>query len=311
MKSVVVSAPGKVHLMGEHAVVHGSPALITAVNRRLYVSVEPNRDGLQFVVEDEYKEHMLFAVELISKELGLPHLPHVRVIVSTQFPPGYHLGSSAAGAVALSGALMYATKGIWNPERINKIAYEIEKKQHGTPSGGDNTACTFGGFIWYRKELEFLKSMWQVPLKFPVAFDHFYLIDTGKPAETTGQMVSHVRALVEKYPEKMRAVFFENERATKMVANAIKDSDEASLIHALKMGSKTLREMEVVSDIAKVIIDVIESIGGAAKILGGGGRVGGVGYLLCYHADIAKVKAKGFDPIKISLGEEGVRIEKR
>ena len=47
---VIVSAPGKIYLMGEHAVVYGKPALLAAINLRLRVTVEslslssPQRD---------------------------------------------------------------------------------------------------------------------------------------------------------------------------------------------------------------------------------------------------------------------------
>jgi len=38
-----------------------------------------------------------------------------------------------------------------NSEEINDVAYEGEKGYHGTPSGIDNTASTFGGLIWFEK----------------------------------------------------------------------------------------------------------------------------------------------------------------
>ena len=43
-KSVTVSAPGKAHLIGEHAVVGGEPAIIGAVGRRLYLTVSTSKD---------------------------------------------------------------------------------------------------------------------------------------------------------------------------------------------------------------------------------------------------------------------------
>src|SRR3989304_10473433 len=37
---VLVSAPGKVHLIGEHAVVYGHPAILAAIDKRIYVNAE-------------------------------------------------------------------------------------------------------------------------------------------------------------------------------------------------------------------------------------------------------------------------------
>ena len=63
--------------------------------------------------------------------------------------------------------------------------------------------------------------------------------------------------------------------------------------------------MGVVSKKVIPLIRNIEQSGGAAKILGGGGRTDGVGYLLCY----SRHPHKGSIPI--TLGEEGVRLENK
>ncbi|MBI3559700.1 hypothetical protein HY087_01050, partial [Candidatus Gottesmanbacteria bacterium] len=195
---VIVSVPGKVHLMGEHAVVHGKPALLAAINLRLRVTVEtlslssPRTRGSSenFLIEsDEPSDYIRHAIDVVKREYKLALLPPMKITVTSDIPSGYHLGSSAAIAVGTVSALTYFLKKVWNPSAINQIAYEIEKKMHGNPSGGDNTTVTIGGFIWFRKELEFLKSIWQLPFKLPKNLDHFFLINTGRPKETTGEMV--------------------------------------------------------------------------------------------------------------------------
>lgn len=300
---ITVSVPGKVHLMGEHAVVYGKPALLAAINLRLIASIEPSTK-LE-IISDEPTSYVRYAVEFLAKEYNLDEVPNVKITIKSAIPAGYHLGSSAAVAVATVGALTYYIKKIWNPVAINQLAYEIEKKQHGNPSGGDNTAVTMGGFLWYRKELEFLKSMWQLPFTLPKKLDHFFLIDTGRPKETTGEMVALVKLRTQNSMTKMRKLFDENEKQTKRVAMALKYGNEKELIDAVRLGERTLEAMGVVS---KKIIPVIRSIekeGGAAKILGGGGRTAGVGYLLCYAKDPPK------NAIPITLGEEGIRLEKK
>ncbi len=44
MKKIKVSAPGKIHLMGEHSVVYGKPALLAAINKRVFVELVPRKD---------------------------------------------------------------------------------------------------------------------------------------------------------------------------------------------------------------------------------------------------------------------------
>lgn len=287
---ITVSVPGKVHLMGEHAVVYGKPAILAAINRRLTVTVTDGDSNTSGYVAD--------ILGIMQKHFGTTRAVHI--MIDSDIPAGYHLGSSAAVAVGVVGAVSYFLKKIWNPTLINQLAYEAEKLQHGNPSGADNTTVTFGGLIWYRKELEFLKSMWQLPVKLPANLNHFSLIDTGRPKENTGEMVAFVKS-----QKNLQKFLDANEIQTKRVAVAIKDGDEKTLIDAVRKGERTLEDIGVVSKKVIPIIRAIEKAGGAAKILGGGGRTDGVGYLLCYsHRPPAS-------SIPIMLGEEGARLENK
>lgn len=309
---VTVSVPGKVHLMGEHAVVYGKPALLAAVGLRMRVTVGP---GAGAIVSSEPVDHARFAVNFLLEQLKIGDAGNIKLTIDSDIPAGFHLGSSAALAVGITGAMMYFYKKIWNPIRINELAYEIEKKQHGTPSGGDNTAVTVGGFIWFRKELEFLKSIWQLPFKPHPSLNHFFLINTGRPAESTGDMVALVRANVQADPDRMQKVLDLNEQQVKRITVALKEGNETELIDAVRLGEKTLEDMGVVSSKVTPLMREIEKAGGAVKILGGGGKKEGVGFLLCYHrepGEIGQLCTKyGFSLQHIGLGEEGVRLERK
>ncbi|MEK7543614.1 MAG: mevalonate kinase [Patescibacteria group bacterium] len=321
---VTVSVPGKVHLMGEHAVVYGKPALLAAINLRLRVTVEslslssPRTRGSRekiLIDSSEPSDYIRHVVEVVKREYKLANLPPMKITVVSDIPAGYHLGSSAAVAVGVVGALTYYLKKVWNPAAINQIAYEVEKKMHGNPSGGDNTTVTMGGLIWFRKELEFLKSIWQLPFKIPESLNHFFLINTGKPKETTGEMISLVASGVRRQASRMNRLFDENEIQTRNIAVAIKEGDEKELMDAMTAGQRSLEGMEVVSRKVIPLIRKIEKAGGAAKILGGGGKAEGVGFLLCYTQDPDKISAiskpYGFSIQPIRLGEEGIRLEKK
>ncbi len=312
---VTVSAPAKIHLMGEHAVVYGYPALLAAINLRMKVTIEEKTDGsagIDIISSDDssYARH---ALEVFLGTFQLANPIPARITITSDIPSGFHLGSSAAVAVCMSGALLFFYKKIWNPTRINELAYEIEKKQHGNPSGGDNTAVTMGGLIWYRKELEFLKSIWQLPFKPHSSLSHFVIANTGRPKESTGEMVSKVTVKMQNDKKSIEQQFRINELQTRLIAQAIKEGDEKLLLDALKTGEKTLEAIGVVSDVILPCIRDIEQSGGAAKILGGGGIAGGVGFLLCYHPNpevLARiVSSYDWSIDAISLGEEGVRLE--
>jgi len=310
MKKVIVSVPGKVHLMGEHAVVYGKPALLAAINLRLSVSIEPSTKFE--IISSEPTDHAQYAVDFLFDQFKVTNPPPINITIDSDIPAGYHLGSSAAVAVGLTGAMMFFFKKLWNPIRINELAYEIEKKQHGSPSGGDNTTVTMGGFIWFRKELEFLKSIWQLPFKPHASLHHFFLINTGRPKESTGEMVALVKERVQKEPEQTQKWLDLNEQQVKRVTVALKEGNETELLDAIQVGERTLEGMGVVSKKVIPLIRNIEKAGGVAKILGGGGKADGVGFLLCYHHDPKTVASlcKPYTLQHIKLGEEGIRLEK-
>ncbi len=308
---ITVSVPGKVHLMGEHAVVYGYPAILSAINLRLTMTISPGKKDI-IIKSSEPADYIKHALGIVQKHYQIDKLPPMTINVESEIPAGYHLGSSAATAVATVGAAMYFLRKIWNPTLINQLAYEAEKKQHGNPSGGDNTAVTTGGFLWFRKELEFLKSLWQLPFKLPDSLNHFFLIDTGRPKESTGEMVAFVKSQMLNHKSQIENHFRLNELQVKRIATAIKEADENELINAIKTGESSLEKIGVVSKKVIPIIRTIEKAGGAAKILGGGGRADGVGFLLAYHHDPESITKKYNLKIKkIKLGEEGVRLEKK
>ena len=336
MNKVVVSVPGKVHLMGEHAVVYGKPALLAAINLRLQATVTPlsfprkressvqrldprvkpeDDNSVVEIISSEPIDYVRHIIEVVREHYKFKELPRLRITIGSEIPAGYHLGSSAAVAVATAGALTFFLKKIWNPQLFNQLAYEAEKKMHGNPSGGDNTTVTVGGFVWFRKELEFLKSIWQLPFKPQSSLNHFFLINTGRPKETTGEMVAFVKEKVQKEPDEMQKLLTLNEQQVKRVTVALKEGNENELLDAIKSGERTLEGMGVVSTKVIPLIRQIEKIGGAAKILGGGGRAEGVGFLLCYHHDVDAVETLcnkyTYSTQAIRLGEEGVRLEKK
>ena len=312
MNFSTVSVPGKIFLMGEHSVVYGKPAILSAINRRVYVRVAKTDDG-KHEIESGDNQFIGNVLELTALHLKIKTLPYLKVIITSQLKKGYHLGSSAAVAAATIAAVLYHLKKIWNPELVNQLAYSAEKAKHGLPSGADNTACVFGGLIWYRNELSYLKSIWQLSLKSEL-LNNFYLVDSGKGEESTKDMVAMVKKRYLDNKQLYQRLFISNEEAVRNIAESLKNGNENALIQAIRKGSFTLKKMGVVSPMAADLIDTFESSGGAAKILGGGGRKKSVGYLLIYHKDKKILKdisaSCGFSIEAVRLGEEGMRLEK-
>jgi len=309
---VTVSAPGKLHLLGEHAVVYGKPAIIAAVNRRctatLVIPSDPAQRGESrdpFTTEDDYID-LCFkqALDFFKKRKSSWW---TKVEIQSNIPLGSGMGSSAAVAVAIAGAVSKLLTGKIIKEQINKIAFNCEKYMHGNPSGGDNTTCTYGGLIWYQKSIPRL-----LPFSLPEKISSkFFIINTGKPEESTKEMVELVATRNQEL--RTKKVFDDQEKLVYELLTALENGDEKQTADIIKAGEENLEKLGIVSESTKRLIRKIEATGGAAKICGAGGRKKASGIVLVFHNDFKEIAhiAKQFklQCEKIRLGEEGVREE--
>lgn len=233
--------------------------------------------------------------------------------ISSDIPIGSGLGSSAALAVAIAGAVSSAIFNNQDIENINNIAYTIEQKIHGLPSGGDNSTVCYGGFIWYRKETPHLKLIKNLDLQIPRIQKNIYIINTGKPTETTGEMIALMMKFKKSHEKLFARVLDDQEKISKELLTAMLDDDQIMFKQLITEGEENLEKIQAVSEFTKDVIRHIEKAGGAAKISGAGGKQVYSGAILVYHDDITKLKkiTKQFNllPLKIDLGTEGFKKE--
>src|SRR3989344_3382835 len=195
MKKISCSAPAKIYLSGEHAVVYGKPAIVSSINLRLKFAVTILGRSTQ---DGNNSKNILFISQRVKEYLQKQKIRFVDKAFSfeikSEIPIGRGLGSSAALCVAATAAFLeFYTGRQFEKEVINNIAYQAEKYFHINASGVDVTASCFGGLIFYRKEFEFLKNISALNFKIPKKMEeNLYLIDSGKPKETTGYMVHNV-----------------------------------------------------------------------------------------------------------------------
>ncbi|MDI6806307.1 MAG: mevalonate kinase [Candidatus Aenigmarchaeota archaeon] len=342
---VRVSAPGKVHLIGEHAVVYGEPAILAAVGRRTYVSIEKFKDItyvdlawpdishtwtvekvfeltqqaldiwntcneeknfselFNFIKKNGYEGYRASILGIAMKRLGISDGFSIRI--DSKLPACAGLGSSASRAVAITMSIAKFFNKKISLKEVNDIAYEQEKIIHGTPGGGDNSACCFGGLIWFKKaqpknEIKSLRKV--IPYKLP----NFVLVYLGQLKKTTGELVQLVRDLNEDY---------RNERVKKIgkmtyeMLDALKKRNFKKVKEIINLTQKNLAELGVSTSEIDRIAEVVREIGGAAKLCGAGGG----GTMLCYHKDTKRllnlIKNLGYEPLKTELAVKGVRIE--
>ncbi|MBS2025416.1 MAG: diphosphomevalonate decarboxylase [Deltaproteobacteria bacterium] len=148
----LASAPGKVLLLGEHAVVYGEPALAAALPRRLQVKLWPDEGGPLIDIEGGTvpPPELTQAFEGLCAAAGAPHARY-RVRISSEIPLGGGLGSSAALGVALARAVCAATNQECPPQRAAELALALERVFHGAASGVDPAICARGGILLFQR----------------------------------------------------------------------------------------------------------------------------------------------------------------
>lgn len=236
-----VSAPGKVIICGEHAVVYGYPAIATAINLRLTATYSPTEK------------------------------------IFSQIPIG-GLGSSSALSVCRAvHRLQLGVRPLSN-HSISQKALILDREFHTNPSGLDTSICTYGGWISLQGQSLKLLHMANWP--------QLYLLNSGRPTESTADMVGFVGNIMAN-----------NRKSTEQIFNKIASVSESLQGQSMKWGElirkneQLLEELGVVSESTKKLIIKLELNGASAKITGAGGIKNGSGMILIYHPDPPKLLA--------------------
>lgn len=289
MEKVVVSVPGKIILVGEHAVVYGYPALVATVDKRLRVKIGWRQDK-RVIIKDRWPDLGL-AKWVAGECLKYVECKGVEIEIDSEISVGSGMGSSAALATGIVWGMLKN-----KPVSLkNKIVEKSENKQHVKASGVDQLIVREGGVLRFQKGEKFEVTN--------LEFLEYLLIDSGRPAESTGEMVMAVSERYKRDGDKYKKIF---RRMGEMV-----DSWKPKLITE---NQRLLEKIGVVGEKAKKIIREIEKIGGMAKVCGAGGVKRGSGIILAYHPNseglLRFVETNKWRYFKTQLGVEGVRYEK-
>jgi mevalonate kinase len=311
---ITISVPAKIHMLGEHSVVYGKPALLAAINKRVFVTIASSKTRkISGIRGSADRVNMLLKIleAEVKKRFKFNKIAPYSISIKSEIPVGSGLGSSAALSASLTAAILSFLKIPLDKKIVFEIAYTGEKYFHGNPSGGDLAAVIEGGFLWFRKEFEFLKTFSPLPFKPHKNIKQFVLINSGIPEESTKEMVEKVAKLKAVFSQKIELLFNSQEALTKRIVIALEKGDESDLVECIKFGERNLEELGVAGKKAQSMIRKIEKLGGAAKINGGGGIKKGSGMILAYHKN-PDVLNKFFlhsklENSKITLGEEGLR----
>ncbi len=275
------SGKGKTILFGEHFVVYGLPALAAGIAAETMAKVgkidqvgwtlddhRPAMPGYKAKKLDEQKVSIDNVLRYCNVNLSKTGV-HIELGGDLVCASG--IGASAASCVALARALSDEFSLGLNNSQINAAAFEGEKGYHGTPSGIDNTASTFGGLVWYIRNLEGGPPTFEkLKLK---KLAHLVIASTGITASTI-EVVGDVRAKKDENPEWFDEIAREYENLVHSGRDALLQLDFSKVGKLMNRNHELLQELTVSCKELDALTKVARENGALGSKMTGTGRGG-------------------------------------
>ena len=254
------------------------------------------------------------------------HERDLELRLRSAIPVGAGLGSSAAAAVGVIAAVRAAASSASGGDSgsssgfdaaelaaIEAAALEVERRQHGFPSGIDSGTVLRGGVLLVRRAGGGLRFD-DLPQPDWLRRD-IGVVDSGAPDQTTGAVVTTVRRRYEEDPERVSAVLDRIGAAVEAFREALAADRREDAAAAITAASKALVDLGVVPPAVARRIAAVEAAGGAAKVSGAGALDGeSAGALICMLGGRRPGTVEGLSdlsPVAAAIGAEGLRLEHR
>ena len=271
MKSIA-SAPGKIILFGEHFVVHGTKAILAAIDKRITVTstftenktikvnsqlgtIEVPISSSHEEVKSEFRPFVYLANKIINSEQNASGL---EVTIDSDIPIGVGLGSSSACCVAAAASISELFNEL-SSEDILKMSIEAEKTIFPDTSGADCTVCTYGGMIEY-PSIE----------KIDNTFDLNLLIVNSMIPHNTKNSVEKVNKFKENDEERFSQLCDLETKLIDEVITAMKNNDATTFGLKMSENQKYLEEIQISNDTLRDMISSLKEISLGTKITGAG-----------------------------------------
>jgi len=295
-------APGKVILLGEHAVVYGRPAIAGSIDRYVSVRVtaagsEPRGGGVQLFEAARGDSRLAAALDRAIAESGL-RAEDLDISAVTDLPVSVGLGSSAALSVALIRALAAAQSQYLSIGELCRRAFDLEKIFHGTPSGVDSTVTAMEGLIRFCTTGPAERRLVRRPIPLVIAL--------GRAPRATGEVVARVRERREADPTTYEMIFDEIGALADEATERIRAWDLAAIGDLMNTNHTLLQRLEVSTPELDEMVELARANGArGAKLTGGGG--GGAIICLCdgpRQGLIDALEARGWLAFEAAVGAE-------
>ena len=304
---------GKTILFGEHFVVYGLPAIASALGAFTTADAKVV-EGSGFTVDDQrpatpgYKEmkydQAMQAVTNVINHLNIDiENQKLEMSFAGDLIAASGVGASAAQCTSLARALSETFNLGLDDEKINEAAYEGEKAYHGTPSGIDNTASTYGGLIWFVRNLSGGKNTMdrlQSPRKMLLV-----MANSGITA-STAEVSADVRRLKEENPERFEIIFGEYKKLAEEGRKALVEGDIATVGCLMSQNHRLLQQITVSGEVNDELVGIALENGAVGAKMTGTGR-GGLVIALAENEAVQEkiadaIEEKGYSAWRTTIG---------
>lgn len=297
---VTYSAPGKIFLFGEHAVVYGEPAIACAIDLRARVTVQKHSEVLITSELGKGKDKHPYVSKAIEKMGELTRFDGARVTIDSEIPVGSGLGSSAAVTIATLAALNEEFGVGLSKEKVAKLGYSVEKDVQGAASPTDTYVSTIGGVVLMPDGNRLRNLDCEIVVG-----------NTGK-ISSTKTLVQQVRALRDRYPGVIQPIFHSIGNLAKKGEILVEKEDYSAIGELMNVNQGLLESLGVGCAELSTLIYAARGAGAlGVKLTGAGG--GGCMVALADKAHVERItsaiESVGGVAIKTKITEIGVRRE--
>jgi mevalonate kinase len=283
MPALSFSAPGKVILFGEHAVVYGQPAIavpVTEVAAKAIITPDLAADsGSIHITAPQISldanlsklpvaNPLAVAIRSTLDALSIKQPPAFKLRITSTIPVAGGLGSGAAVSVAIIRAVSAFLGHPLSDVQVSALAFEVEKLHHGTPSGIDNTVITYNKAVYYIKG----KPIETISIAKPFTI---VIADSGISTPTK-ETVGDVRRAWETDPESYNNIFETIGNLAIATRKSIEQANNEALGPLMNTNHQLLQQLNVSSPELDKLVLAARDAGALGAKLSGGGRGGNI-----------------------------------